>query len=60
MTALYNGSAPGIDLGLPSIGGLHGVPTTSRSTMMPSASATRLPMARAMSAAFSGSPRTWL
>ena len=28
MTALHNGSAPGIDLGLPSIGGLHGVPTT--------------------------------
>ena len=28
MTALHNGSAPGIDLGLPSIGGLDGVPTT--------------------------------
>jgi 2-oxoglutarate ferredoxin oxidoreductase subunit beta len=29
MTALHNGSAPvGVDLGLPSIGGLHGVPTT--------------------------------
>jgi 2-oxoglutarate ferredoxin oxidoreductase subunit beta len=28
MTALHNGAASGIDLGLPTIGGLHGVPTT--------------------------------
>ena len=28
MTALHNGSAPGVDLGLPTIGGLDGVPTT--------------------------------
>jgi 2-oxoglutarate ferredoxin oxidoreductase subunit beta len=32
MTALHNGSAPtGVDLGLPTIGGLHGVPTVSDS-----------------------------
>jgi 2-oxoglutarate ferredoxin oxidoreductase subunit beta len=28
MTALHNGAAPEVDLGLPTIGGLHGVPTT--------------------------------
>ena len=28
MTALHNGPQPSLDLGLPSIGGLHGVPTT--------------------------------